>query len=188
MNIKIKQIINEEINKVINENINRKVKRLYFFDFDGTLVYTFGPEEGRKKYKEITGEEYPYEGESGWWNNPESIEPFDFSINQSIISQYREAKNDNEGISILLTNRDGELHNTIMTLLNEKGFEFDHYDYADQPNPTKKSSRAKLYLNKYPDVDTIKVYDDTPEQISDFKQMREDLQNVNIDVKIYKVK
>ena len=52
-------------------------KRLICFDFDDTLFHTPLPEEGKKIWKEKTGQEWPH---IGWWGKPESIDNEIFEI------------------------------------------------------------------------------------------------------------
>lgn len=47
------------------------ITSLHIFDFDGTLVRTPGPEEGKRKYMLETGK--PWSG--GWWGKPGSLSP-----------------------------------------------------------------------------------------------------------------
>lgn len=47
------------------------ITTLHIFDFDGTLVNTPGPEEGKRKYFEATGNVM----KGGWWGRAESLSP-----------------------------------------------------------------------------------------------------------------
>lgn len=38
------------------------IKKLSFYDFDGCLVNSPEPEEGKRIYKEKTGDDYPHKG------------------------------------------------------------------------------------------------------------------------------
>ncbi len=52
-----------------NNNID-KITNISIFDFDGTLIDTMTPEQGKKIYKEKTGKEWKYKG---WWGKIESL-------------------------------------------------------------------------------------------------------------------
>lgn len=47
------------------------IDSLHIFDFDGTLVRTPGPEEGKAKYTSVTGREWT----GGWWGKAGSLAP-----------------------------------------------------------------------------------------------------------------
>lgn len=47
------------------------ITSIHVFDFDGTLVRTPNPVDGKRKYIEITGEKW----KGGWWGNAESLSP-----------------------------------------------------------------------------------------------------------------
>ncbi|CAN8074144.1 unnamed protein product [Agarophyton chilense] len=47
------------------------IQSLHVFDFDGTLVRTPGPEEGKRRYKLETGKEW----KGGWWGRAGSLLP-----------------------------------------------------------------------------------------------------------------
>ena len=160
--------------------------RLAFFDFDGTLARTPEPEEGRIKYREITGKEYPHDGMKGWWDNPESIDTFEVEINKNVKSEYDKCKSDPNCKVFLLTNRKGKLHNSISKLLSDNGITFDEYDYKN--NGVEKPVRIKSYIEKYPGVKEISVWDDRDDQIQMFKGLKSELSDNGIQVNIYEVK
>lgn len=47
------------------------ITALHVFDFDGTLVRTPSPEEGKARYQAATGQAW----RGGWWGRPESLSP-----------------------------------------------------------------------------------------------------------------
>lgn len=47
------------------------ISSLHVFDFDGTLVRTPGPAEGKSRYHAETGQKW----KGGWWGRPESLCP-----------------------------------------------------------------------------------------------------------------
>jgi len=170
----------------IAENTDDTVKMLSFFDFDGTLADTMEPEEGKVAYKEFTGEEYPYEGYAGWWDNKESLEPFDVNVNPTIKKEYSKKLLEPNSKVILLTNRNGTLHNQIKGILDKNGIKFDSYNYKGDGN--EKTDRIKSFLETYPEVDVINVYDDRKEQLSMFHKMKKELEKSDIQVNVFEVK
>ena len=164
----------------------KDIVKLSFFDFDGTLAKTLTPEEGRNKYKEITGEEYPHPGMKGWWDMPESLDTFDVQIDKGVKSEYDKHRSDPNCRVFLLTNRKGKLHNSVNKILKKNGITFDGYDYKNEG--IEKPDRIKSYLEKYPNVKEINVWDDRSEQLQMFRSLKAELSKNDIQVNIYQIK
>lgn len=79
-------------------------KTLYCFDFDGTLVHTPGPHEGKEHWIKETGISWPY---NGWWGKSESIDTKVFYIpkNEWVYQRYLEAVSDEDSYLIMATGR-----------------------------------------------------------------------------------
>ena len=60
------EFVQKPVEPLKEEQKKGKVTKLTFFDFDGTLADSPTPENGKQKYKEVTGNEYPHQG---WWVN-----------------------------------------------------------------------------------------------------------------------
>jgi hypothetical protein len=174
------------IDPTIAENTDDTIETLSFFDFDGTLANTMEPEEGVAAYKETTGEEFPHQGYAGWWDNKESLEPFDVKVNPTIKKEYSKKLLEPNSKVVLLTNRKGSLHNQIKGILDKNGIKFDSYDYKGNGN--EKTDRIKSYLETYPEVKEINVYDDMQEQLTMFNQMKKELAKSDIQVNVFEVK
>jgi len=174
------------VGETVSENMDDSVKTLNFFDFDGTLANTMEPEEGVKTYEQLTGEPYPHEGYAGWWDNKESLEPFDVKINPSVKKEYSKKLLEPNSKVILLTNRKGKLHNQIKGILDKNGVKFDAYDYKGDGN--EKPDRIKSYLEQYPEVKEVNVYDDMQEQLVMFHKMKKELEKSGILVNVFEIK
>jgi RNase P/RNase MRP subunit p29 len=101
-----------------------EIKKLISFDFDDTLVHTTLPDEGKKIWKEKTGEDWPHRG---WWSKPESLdmEIFDIPLNKKIYRRYKQAISDPDNYVILATGRVAPLKDEVYTILGHYGLSFD---------------------------------------------------------------
>ena len=84
----------------MDTNGNLKKYKLAIFDFDGTLISTPLPDEGRVAYKEKTGKDWQHKG---WWSKPESLDQtlFDMPEVRSTIKAYHEEKS-KAGVLIMM--------------------------------------------------------------------------------------
>lgn len=169
-----------------NENMLKKISSddaidtLYFFDFDGTLADSPEPFEGKQKYKEITGKDYPHKG---WWGKKESLSTFDVSLYDNIVERYKEAKSKSNAKVILLTNRLSFLKKEVMKILNDNNITFDELNFKSDGRD--KAERIKEILEKYNNIKNIIIYDDRDDQLILFKKLKDELSEKNISVKIY---
>lgn len=106
--------------------LNRKkgpVTALHVFDFDGTLVRTPSPAEGKPKYFLKTGE--PWKG--GWWGNMKSLSPPvidspfpETDVIQSVFDEMEEVVSRSEtAIGIVVTGRIKPLRPAVLRILDE---------------------------------------------------------------------
>lgn len=106
--------------------IHRKVgpiTALHIFDFDGTLVRTPGPEEGKPKYLQATGKLWA----GGWWGRPESLcppiveSPFPQSqVVNSVFSELEEIVTRSQtAVALVVTGRIRPLRSSVLRILDE---------------------------------------------------------------------
>lgn len=145
------------------------IKKLDFFDFDGTLMDTFTPEEGKEIWKDKKGEEYPHKG---WWGRKESLDVDVFNIQpiKPVYSEYRKSINDSESLTVLLTNRIPKLKDAVINVLSQHNITFD--DYNLKSGKGNKVDRILEYLNKYPSVKEINIYDDREKELVEFRNFK----------------
>ncbi len=174
--------VDEQISLNEQESSN-DIETLNFFDFDGTLMNSPEPEEGKELYAKIMGTVYPY---IGWWSKKESLEPFDIKPIQSTVTELENRKNEPNSLTILLTNRIKELEPTVKAILEKNNLYFDDYNFKSQNN--EKSDRIKEYIEKYPTVKNINVYDDRDKEIAMFQELKKELESQGIYVNIFHVK
>lgn len=156
------------------------ITKVAVFDFDGTLIHTLEPEEGKKIWKEKTGEDYPHRG---WWGRRETLDinVFDNEPFPDIESIYRkEASNENTYVS-LCTGRIVPLTNEVKAILDKYNLIFDDVilngdkrfqDSGGHGNDTLAFKiRYLASLQKtFPNLKVIEFWDDRREHHSTFKQ------------------
>ena len=147
------------------------IKKLSFYDFDGCLVNSPEPEEGKRIYKEKTGNDYPHKG---WWGRKESLDVdiFDIKYNQNVYQRYLKDSKNPSTMTILLTNRMDKLSHDVIGLLDELNIKFD--DYSFKSGSKEKVDRIKFYLTIHPNVKIIDIYDDREKELVAFRQLKKE--------------
>lgn len=145
------------------------IKKISFYDFDGCLMNTPEPEDGKRIYKEKTGVDYPHKG---WWGRKESLDMniFDIKYNDSVYRRYLKDKSNNNVLTILLTNRMDKLSDEVINILSKFDINFDEYSFKS--GNKEKVDRIKYFLSYYNDVDTIDIYDDRDKELVEFRKFR----------------
>ena len=137
------------------------------FDFDGTLMNTPGPEEGKAMYSEIKGKPYPH---NGWWSKKESLLPeYQIQPISSVLDEYHKIKSTD--ITILLTNRLPRLEREIRELLDFHEIFFDHYLFATADPKSKRLLSHLERTNLLPRIKRIECWDDMTEHVEDLDTM-----------------
>lgn len=154
----------------MDETIEDKKQKLSIFDFDGTLMDTPIPEEGKERWKEVTGEEWPYKG---WWGRSGSLDMnvFDIQPIEEVVDRYKEEYNDPQTVTVMMTGRHEGLREDVMTILNAFDLEFDHY-LLKKKSPTIKDKLEKLesLLSKYPNINKVEIWEDRANHVEHFKE------------------
>jgi hypothetical protein len=144
-------------------------KKLSVFDFDGTLVNTPLPEEGKKEYKEKTGQDWPH---AGWWGQPMSLdsEIFDMSIIPSVIRAYLKEINDPNTMVVMVTGRINKLSGLVKKILDDNGLKFHeyHFNNGGSTESAKKKTFDKI-LSQNPSITEMELWDDRIEHIPIFQ-------------------
>jgi hypothetical protein len=159
------------------------IKKIAFYDFDGTLIDSPVPETGKARWKEVTGEEYPH---IGWWGRKESLdtEVFDIKPIPSIYNQLMRDTAKSDTYTVLLTSRLKKLLPEIENVLKTNGIELD--SLSPKRGGEEKDVRVKEFLEKFPDVDTIDLYDDRDKEMKVFSNLKKEIGD-KYQVNIYKV-
>ena len=148
----------------------QKITKLAIFDFDGTLVDTPLPETGKELYQEKTGKQWPH---IGWWSKQESLDlqVFEMPTLDEVITDYERCFAEDGTAVVMLTGRRLHLSAHVELILDTKGLKFDeyHYNRGGATEVEKMKTMGKL-LEKYPDVDSIEMWDDRLAHIPHFEK------------------
>jgi len=153
------------------------------FGFDGTLMKTPHPEEGKKQWEEFTGKEYPH---IGWWSKPESLDDavFDIQPIETTVTDYLREKSNPDTLVIMLTGRIPHQAEQIEELLLLHNLSFDEYHYKGNGDTlTSKFNTIKSLLNRFPNVKEIEMWEDREPHAIEFKQWGEE-NGVNLKVNL----
>lgn len=159
------------------------ITTLSFYDFDGTLMNTPMPDEGKKLWKTKTGQDYPH---VGWWGRPDSLNMDVFEINPipSVLNQLRSDTTKSDTKTIMLTSRLKKLQPEIEKILQAHNIEFD--ELSLKQGGGEKDDRIRQFLSRYPDVTTINIYDDREKEMLVFAKMKEELGDL-YQINVYRV-
>jgi len=151
----------------------KKFTKLAVFDFDGTLVDTPLPEEGKKTYKEKTGKDWPH---AGWWGQPMSLDMsvFDIPTISNVISDYKKEITNPDTMVVMVTGRMVKLTDLVKDILNRHGLRFHeyHFNRGGSTDVAKKKTFDQI-LSQHPSIKEVSIYDDRSEHIAIFKQWGE---------------
>ena len=168
--------------KLLQESYNL-INKISIFDFDGTLMNTPHPEEGKKQWEEFTGKVYPH---IGWWSKYESLDDsvFDIQPIESTINDYLKEKSNPDTLVIMLTGRIPHQAEQIEELLLLHNISFDEYHYKGNGDTlSSKINTIKSLLNRFPNVKEIEMWEDREPHAIEFKQWGEE-NGVNLKVNL----
>ncbi len=179
--------LNESIKyskRLLNESIEN-ITKISIFDFDGTLMRTPHPEEGKKKWENFYNKKYPH---IGWWSKPESLDDAVFNIDtiENTINDYkREIKNPHT-LVIMLTGRLPHQHDQIIELLKFHKIVFTEYHYKESGDTlNSKLNSITTLLNRFPQVNYIEMWEDREPHAIAFEEWGKE-NNVKIEVNLVK--
>jgi len=139
------------------ESIGNTIKRLCIMDFDGTIMNTPEPEEGKRQWEEKMGQPYPH---NGWWGRPESLDTtvFDIKPFPNVLAQLEKEKATPDTKVIILTSRMEKLRHELEKVLSLNNVIVDEV-ILKRGNEDK--GDIILKIEKYnQDLKEIVVYDD----------------------------
>ena len=168
--------LNESIKygkRLLNESIEN-ITKISIFDFDGTLMKTPHPEEGKKEWENFYNKDYPH---IGWWSKPESLDDAVFNIEpiESTVSSYIKEKENPNTLVIMLTGRLPHQNDQIVELLSLHNIFFDEYHYKETGDTlSSKLNTIITLLNRYPNVSSIEMWEDREPHAIAFKEWGRD--------------
>jgi len=170
--------------RLLKESVE-DITKISIFDFDGTLMRTPHPEEGKKEWENFYNKDYPH---IGWWSKPESLDDAVFNIEpiESTVIDYLKEMGDPNTLVIMLTGRLPHHHDQVLELLMTHNIVFDEYRYKE----TGDTLGSKLHtiislLNKYPNVSSIEMWEDREPHATSFEEWGKD-NGVSIEVNLVK--
>jgi hypothetical protein len=158
------------------------IKKLYVFDFDGSLMKTPKPHDGKIIWTNYYKRKYPHRG---WWSCIESMDMKAFKITpiQSVVREYVAHRSEKDALCILLTSRLPIFEERVKELLDKFGIRMDEYLF--KRGLLDKPARVNELLKKYPTVEYVEIWDDRDVEIFKFKDWERTIKDV--EVKINKV-
>jgi hydroxymethylpyrimidine pyrophosphatase-like HAD family hydrolase len=145
------------------------IKRLAAFDFDGTLINSPEKENGKQFWQDKMGYQYPHQG---WWGRPESLDldVFDIKPFPVVLHQLEREQSIPDSYVIVLTSRQEKLRPYVQAVLDKNNIHVDKldmkYDWKD------KGQKILNYIQQFPDITEINVYDDMEEHIIAYQTIK----------------
>jgi len=143
--------------------------KLTIWDFDGTLVDTPLPEEGKKTYKEKTGKDWPH---AGWWGQPMSLDMqvFEMPTITNVINDYKKEIQNSDTMIVMVTGRMVKLTDLVKEILNRHGLKFHeyHFNRGGSTESAKKKTFDQI-LSQHPSIKEVELWDDREEHIPIFQ-------------------
>ena len=138
---------------------------IYLFDFDNTIV------------------NLPYEETIDFLDQAESLDPnLNFTAIVKTRKDYIKYSNyDPDGLFLLLSNRIVEVKESLITLLNKFGYNFEDY-YLISGDDRNKGNRVKKILEKYPGCKSIKYWEDKDKHINSVTEVMKDYPEVKLEI------
>ena len=133
------------------------MKRLCCYDFDGTLIDSPEPLEGKPIWEKYYNTKYPHKG---WWGRKESLDTdaFDIKPFPNILAKLRDDMADPDTTTIILTSRMEKLRPELENILNLNGIKVD--ELITKRGHEDKGDVILKIENYNNDLEEIVVYDD----------------------------
>jgi hypothetical protein len=149
-----------------------KYKKLYIFDFDGTLFRSPLPKKD-------------YEGEDGaWWSDPVSLsppavdeEPGEEMWHEETVKALQEAIADPDSYVVVMTGRHESLQDRIQEILGSNGLEPDELITNPKIGDTSGYKRQEMayLLRQFPNVREVEFWEDKKHDLKGYERLGKEL-------------
>ena len=148
------------------------ITRLFVFDFDGTLFDTPDPREGRILYEQLTGKPWPHRGWLGWSESllpPLKVKPL------PAVAEFRRHLNRAGSLTVLMTGRAQRTARAVKRVLDNAHLVPQRFvfkpDISFKSTCAYKSSVIVRFLEEFPDLTQVKIWDDDEDNLAAFHQV-----------------
>jgi len=162
--------------------MKENIKHLVCFDFDGTLIHTPLPEDGKKKWEEFYNMSFP---RPGWWGSKESLDLKVFypSVNDYVFKFYKECFGKEDTYTFLATGRLVKLETEVKKVLDLHNIKFDDI-FCNNSGETLRFKK-KLFekkIEEFKNCESFTMFDDRYEHIQEFIEWSKQFKNVKVTV------
>jgi len=147
----------------------KNIKRLCIMDFDGTLISSPMPEEGKPMWSDYHKKSFPF---IGWWGRPESLDlnVFDIKPFPNVLNQLKKEQSTPNTYVVILTSRMEKLRPQVEAVLNKNNIVVDKVDMKRAEG--NKGVKVLRYIQQFPDLEEINVYEDRDTDIQAYEAIR----------------